>query len=345
MNKKISILAIIFSGILSTGALADEIDASERGTGISKQKLSTDGSGLQNIQGYLNTASNVKLPGSDPTTGLIGTGSADRKKPSTFAQQNKMAWGTTVRGENYVYKTKINGVNASNCHNSPVTANGEVSSSCEYDSEVKSKTTRDASGYLKNEVVSPNVIFEPDNDSKHFYKYWISKENLDRINTNSQNFTSPDIAYNVLNSLKNAEADYLYLKQNMPDTLPILISQVRLNNTYFTEYLKSFSNSELLDLWKAYPAQDKSIARAIASVLETKSAQGAIDLRQKMLASHLYEHLWEEFQLQSNCHTPQGFISYSKNIFDSDKKYKELYFENALSFVQFRQNWRLFAQN
>ena len=203
MNKKISILAIIFSGILSVGAFAgDKIDASER----AGKNLTIDGNDLNNIQGYLNTAVNPLMPGSKPEEGFLGTSLADREEPSTMADQSAKGWGTTIGGENYVYKTKIDGADKSNCKDSPVTVTvidpvtgkkeRKQVSSCKFDSTKKSLTLKTVAkagndgyndGYLTLNNTEPSVIFEPDNDGKYFYKFW------QKVNTNDYDncYTTP----------------------------------------------------------------------------------------------------------------------------------------------------------
>ncbi len=175
MNKKISILTIIFSGILSIGAFADnKIDASDR----EGKTLTLDGSGLANIQGYLNTAANPILPGTTPSEGLVGTSESSRTKESTIEGQKELGhtWGTTTAGENFYYKAKINNnpniSEISNC-NKDGTYNR-----CKFDSTIKSATLKTVTragnnGYLTLDNTEPSVIFTPDG-KQYFYKFWQS---------------------------------------------------------------------------------------------------------------------------------------------------------------------------
>ncbi len=87
MNKKISVLTIVFSGLLSLNSFAEVVN--DKAT---SEEIVT--------QATINASRNATLPGTDASKGLIGASvNAYSTKSSTTGQN----WGQSVMGERYPY--------------------------------------------------------------------------------------------------------------------------------------------------------------------------------------------------------------------------------------------------
>ncbi|MCR5506988.1 MAG: hypothetical protein K6F04_04030 [bacterium] len=169
MTKKISILAIIFSGILSTVSYADDTNT---GKDVSEKTVT---------QGDINNSANSVLPATNMTTAITASKNATGlKSTGNTLLDSDLGWGTSVVGEDFQYKNgTIVSCDGSNGKCTARSGAGD-NTNCP-DKEIPAGFSCNAEGYLEPQA---SVVYNLGTNGK-FYRFWqtVNKEDYDDCST------------------------------------------------------------------------------------------------------------------------------------------------------------------
>ena len=228
MTKKISILAIIFSGILSGNLYAETTNVKNTGT---------VGSETVNTQGHINTTNNVLYPNSFVELNPFATVKAANNESS---MNPKYRWNATPKGDIFAYTlTDNNGktFKGVNCPDGKTTTDANGNSYCSATMQIIPKTpgndgscmAKDSDGKeyaltipygykCENSYIIPDGYVKEGEGSGaykgYFYRYWMSGTEAKKFCENSLTSSGcwspayPIIAYNGFTgfNIPNTEA-------------------------------------------------------------------------------------------------------------------------------------------